>query len=132
MRVLVVGGGGREHAICWKLKQDHPELELFCAPGNGGIAAIATVIPIKVTEIDLLLGFAKQERIDLTIIGPELPLSLGIVDLFQEAGLKVFGPTRRAAEIETSKAFAKDFMARHGIPTAAIMCLPIWKQRLNM
>lgn len=119
MRVLVVGGGGREHAICWKLKQDHPELELFCAPGNGGIAAIATVIPIKVTEIDLLLGFAKQERIDLTIIGPELPLSLGIVDLFQEAGLKVFGPTRRAAEIETSKAFAKDFMARHGIPTAA-------------
>jgi len=119
MRVLVVGSGGREHAICWKLKQDHPELELFCAPGNGGIGATATLVPIKATETERLLEFVKDQQIDLTIVGPELPLSLGIVDRFLDAGLKIFGPTRRAAEIETSKAFAKDFMSRHGIPTAA-------------
>lgn len=119
MRVLVLGGGGREHAICWKLKRDHPELELFCAPGNGGIGAIATLVPVKLTETQQLLEFAVKQKIDLTIVGPELPLSLGIVDLFQAAGLKAFGPTRLAAEIETSKAFAKDFMARCGIPTAS-------------
>lgn len=118
MRVLVIGSGGREHAICWKLMQDDPELELFCAPGNGGIGEIATLVPIPVTETQQLLSFALEHKIDMTIVGPELPLSLGIVDMFQDAGLPIFGPTRLAAEIETSKAFAKDFMVRHGIPTA--------------
>ncbi|HHT36996.1 MAG: phosphoribosylamine--glycine ligase [Candidatus Wallacebacter cryptica] len=119
MQVLVVGSGGREHAICWKLKQDRPDLKLYCAPGNGGIAELAELMPIEVAEIEQLLDFAISRKIDVTIVGPELPLSLGIVDRFQAAGLKIFGPTRAAAEIEASKAFAKDLMERYGIPTAA-------------
>jgi len=117
MRVLVIGGGGREHALCWKLRQS-PELdELYCAPGNPGIAEIADRVPIAPDEVQELADFAGEMRIDLTVVGPELPLTLGIADEFTRRGLRVFGPTAQAAEIEGSKVFAKQFMARHGIPT---------------
>jgi phosphoribosylamine---glycine ligase len=119
MRVLVVGGGGREHALCWKLAQS-PELEkMWCAPGNPGIARVAENVPIRTDEIQALVDFAKEHDVDLTVIGPELPLSLGIVDEFRERGLSVFGPTAQAAELEASKVFSKEFMQRHGIATAA-------------
>jgi len=119
MKVLVVGGGGREHALVWKIAQSPLVTQVFCAPGNPGTAQLATNLPIKVEEIDKLLGFAKSEGIDLTVVGPELPLSLGIVDLFREYGVKVFGPSRAAARIEASKAFSKDLMHKYAIPTAA-------------
>ncbi len=119
MKVLVVGGGGREHALVWKIAQSPLVERIFCAPGNPGTAQLATNVPIKVEEIDKLLGFAKGEGIDLTVVGPELPLSLGISDLFREYGLKVFGPSRSAARIEASKAFSKDLMKKYNIPTAA-------------
>ena len=119
MKVLVVGGGGREHALVWKIAQSPLVTQVFCAPGNPGTADLALNLPIKVDEIDKLLGFAKSEGIDLTVVGPEQPLSLGIVDLFQEYGLKVFGPSRSAARIEASKAFSKDLMQKYQIPTAA-------------
>ncbi len=118
MRVLVVGAGGREHAICWKLSQSPLVKEIYAAPGNGGIASIATCIPIEVADIIELADFAEQLKIDLTVVGPELPLTLGIVDEFQKRGLPVFGPTRLAAEIEGSKVFSKEFMKKYGIPTA--------------
>ena len=117
MKVLVVGGGGREHALAWKL-QNEAQVQVFCAPGNGGIGRIATLVPIKADDIDALAAFAERERIDLTVVGPELPLNVGISDLFTSRGLKIFGPSQAAAQLECSKAFAKDFMARHGIPTA--------------
>lgn len=119
MKVLVVGGGGREHALVWKIAQSPLVTQVFCAPGNPGTAQLAANVPIKADEIDKLLGFAKSEGIDLTVVGPEQPLSLGIVDLFQEYGLKIFGPSRAAARIEASKAFSKDLMKKYGIPTAA-------------
>ncbi len=118
MKVLVVGGGGREHALVWKIKQEDPEVELYCAPGNPGIAALADRVPIAPEEIQQLADFASELSIDLTVIGPELPLSLGVVDEFQRRGLPVFGPGRDAAQLESSKVFAKEFMLRHGIPTA--------------
>lgn len=118
MKVLVVGGGGREHALCWKLSQS-PKVEgLFCAPGNAGIGEIAHLVDISPDDLQGLLRFAKEEGIDLTVVGPEAPLVQGIADLFEAEGLRVFGPTKAAAEIEGSKAFAKEFMRRHGIPTA--------------
>ena len=118
MKVLVVGGGGREHALAWKLAQS-PEVErLYCAPGNPGTAALATSVPIPADDVRRLADFAAAERIDLTVVGPELPLSLGLADELAARGLPVFGPSRAAAEIEGSKAFAKELMARHGIPTA--------------
>lgn len=119
MKVLVIGGGGREHALVWKIAQSPLVTQVFCAPGNPGTAQLATNVPINVDEIDKLLGLAKSEGIDLTVVGPELPLSLGIVDLFTEYGLKVFGPSRAAARIEASKAFSKDLMKKYDIPTAA-------------
>ncbi|MDY0384082.1 phosphoribosylamine--glycine ligase [Trichlorobacter sp.] len=119
MKVLVVGGGGREHALVWKIAQSPLVTQVFCAPGNPGTASLAVNVPIKADEIDKLLGFAKSEGIDLTVVGPEQPLSLGIVDLFQEYGMKIFGPSRAAARIEASKAFSKDLMQKYGIPTAA-------------
>jgi len=119
MKVLVIGGGGREHALVWKIAQSPLVKQIFCAPGNPGTAELATNLPIKVEEIDKLLGFAKSEGIDLAVVGPELPLSLGIVDLFREYGVKVFGPSRAAARIESSKAFSKDLMQKYNIPTAA-------------
>ena len=118
MRVLVVGQGGREHAICWKLRQSPSVTELYAAPGNGGIAAIADCVPIGVADIIELADFAEKLRIDLTIVGPELPLTLGIVDEFTKRGLTIFGPTMLAAELEGSKVFAKDFMNKYQIPTA--------------
>jgi phosphoribosylamine--glycine ligase len=123
MRVLVVGQGAREHALCWKLKQSPLVRELYAAPGNAGISTVADVVPIGVADIIELADFAEKLRIDLTIVGPELPLTLGIVDEFQKRGLAVFGPTRLAAELEGSKVFSKDFMRKYGIPTAnAIAC----------
>lgn len=119
MRVLVVGSGGREHALCWKLRQSPLLKELYCAPGNPGIAKVADLVPIAVDEIQNLADFAADMKIDLTVVGPELPLTLGLVDEFDQRGLTVFGPSRMAAELEGSKVFAKEFMRRHGIPTAA-------------
>ena len=118
MNVLVVGGGGREHALAWKLAGEHDVPSVSCAPGNFGIASVARPIPIAVNDITALADFAQQHAIDLTVVGPELPLDAGIVDLFTSRGLRVFGPSRAAAQLECSKVFAKEFMARHGIPTA--------------
>ncbi len=118
MRVLVVGGGGREHALCWKLAQSPKLSRLYCAPGNPGIGEIAERVPIAVEEISRLADFAVKKKIDLTVVGPEVPLALGLADELSARGLLVFGPSRLAAELEGSKVFAKLFMARHGIPTA--------------
>jgi phosphoribosylamine--glycine ligase len=118
MKVLVIGGGAREHALCWKLRQSPLLTELYCAPGNPGIAAVADRVPLAAEEIQRLADFATDLKIDLTVVGPELPLTLGIADELANRGLAVFGPTQRAAEIEGSKVFAKQFMERHGIPTA--------------
>lgn len=118
MKVLVVGGGGREHALVWKLKQSPRVKEIYCAPGNAGIARDAYCVNISAEDIPALMAFAREKAIDLTIVGPEAPLNAGIVDKFREAGLKIFGPSRAAAEIEGSKVVAKDIMAKYGIPTA--------------
>ncbi|MEO8623308.1 MAG: phosphoribosylamine--glycine ligase [bacterium] len=118
MRVLIIGGGGREHALAWKLKQEEPSIELLSAPGNPGIAELAECVPISATNLDALEQLARDRAVDLTIVGPEAPLALGVVDQFVAAGLPIFGPTKAAAEIETSKAFAKQLMLEDGIPTA--------------
>jgi phosphoribosylamine---glycine ligase len=118
MRVLVIGQGAREHALCWKLKQSPLVREIYAAPGNAGISALADCVPIGVADIIELADFAEKLKIDLTIVGPELPLMLGIVDEFQKRGLPVFGPTRLAAELEGSKVFSKEFMRKYSIPTA--------------
>ena len=119
MKILVLGSGGREHALCWKLKQSPRVTAVFCAPGNGGIAEVATCVPHKISEHDALVAFAKSEGIGLTVVGPDDALAAGIADRFQSEGLRVFGPTQSAARLESSKVFAKEFMFRHGIPTAA-------------
>ncbi|MDE0145944.1 MAG: phosphoribosylamine--glycine ligase [Nitrospira sp.] len=118
MKILVIGGGGREHALVWKLASSHRVSKLYCAPGNAGISQLATCVPLAATDLIGLKTFAEQEAVDLTVVGPEAPLALGIADLFRENKLKVFGPTRNAAKIESSKAFAKNLMMRQGIPTA--------------
>jgi len=118
MKVLIVGSGGREHALAWKVRQSPLVKKVYCAPGNGGTALIAENVPIKETELQALADFATSEKIDLTIVGPEQPLVAGITDVFEAKGLKIFGPSRKAAEIEGSKVFAKQFMVRHRIPTA--------------
>ena len=118
MRVLVVGGGGREHALAWKLRQSELVTELYCAPGNAGIAKLADCVDIDPSDIVELADFAENLSIGLTVVGPELPLILGLADEFGRRGLPVFGPNRAAAELEGSKAFAKDFLKRQGIPTA--------------
>jgi phosphoribosylamine---glycine ligase len=119
MKILVVGNGGREHALLWKLRQDAPDAELFVTRGNAGMGALATSIPLGPTEIQSLAGWVQANDIDFTVVGPEAPLAEGIVDHFASHGLPAFGPTRAAAEIESSKSFAKALMERHGIPTAA-------------
>ena len=118
MNILVIGSGGREHAITWKLKQSPRVKEIYCAPGNGGIAQMAQCIDIDAADMAGLLDFALQKKIDLTVVGPEAALAKGIVDQFSQNGLKVFGPTQAAAQLEASKAFAKEFMQRHHIPMA--------------
>jgi len=118
VKVLVVGAGGREHTFSWKLAQSPRVTELLAAPGNPGIAQHARCLPIKDNEIDALVAAGLRERVDLTVVGPELPLALGLADRFRERGLAVFGPSQAAARLESSKAFAKALMARHGIPTA--------------
>jgi phosphoribosylamine---glycine ligase len=119
MKVLVVGGGGREHALVWALRKSRWVTEILCAPGNGGIAALARCVPVDGGNLAAMLAVAERERPALTIVGPELPLSLGLVDELQKHGFRVFGPTQDAAKLETSKAFAKDFMRQNDIPTAA-------------
>jgi phosphoribosylamine--glycine ligase len=126
MKVLLVGSGGREHALAWKLAQSHNVTQLWCAPGNAGIAqerlakngALAECVGIGAEDLPRLLDFARDNQVALTVVGPDNPLALGIVDLFQQHGLRIFGPNRRAAQFEASKAFSQEFMQRYGIPTA--------------
>lgn len=118
MNILVVGGGGREHAICWKLNKESNVEKIYCAPGNAGISNIAQCVNIEDSDIDGLVSFAKENEIDLTIVGPEIPLVAGIVDVFEKENLKIFGPNKKCAQLEGSKAFSKEFMIRHNIPTA--------------
>ena len=118
MKLLVIGSGGREHALAWKLAQSPREQKVFVAPGNGGTATENGLENVAITEVPRLVDFARKEKIYLTVVGPEAPLAAGVVDAFRDAGLKIFGPTRAAAQLESSKDFAKSFMTRHGIPTA--------------
>jgi len=118
VKVLVIGSGGREHAITWKISQSPRAEKIYCAPGNGGMADLAELVDIASDDVGGLLAFAKKERIDLTIVGPEAPLVAGIVDEFTKAGLKAFGPGKELAMLEGSKVFAKETMARLGVPTA--------------
>ncbi|MDD4899546.1 MAG: phosphoribosylamine--glycine ligase [Candidatus Omnitrophica bacterium] len=119
MRILVIGSGGREHALVWKLAQSKLAEKIFCAPGNGGIAQIAECIDIKADDIESILNFVKKEKIDFTVVGPEVPLALGIVDDFRNRKLKIFGPEKKAARMEASKIFCKELMAKYNVPTAA-------------
>lgn len=118
MKILIIGGGGREHALVWKLAQSPRVTGLYCAPGNAGIRQYATCVPLSATDLPGLKTFAEKEAIDFTVVGPEAPLALGLADLFRRSKLKIFGPTGNAAKIEASKSFAKNLMVRQGIPTA--------------
>jgi phosphoribosylamine--glycine ligase len=118
MKILVIGGGGREHALVWKLKQSKSVETIYCAPGNAGIKAVAECIDLAVNDISGLLEFALREKIDLTVVGPEEPLTKGIVDTFEQKGLRIFGPDSKGAILEGSKVFTKDFLAKYNIPTA--------------
>lgn len=118
MKVLVVGGGGREHAICWKLSQSPKVTELYCAPGNGGISQVATCVPIKATDVDSMVAWAKEQAVDFVMVAPDDPLALGMVDEMEAAGIPAFGPRKNAAIIEASKAFSKELMKKYHIPTA--------------
>jgi phosphoribosylamine--glycine ligase len=117
MKVLVVGGGGREHALIWKIAQSSGVRKIYCAPGNAGIVQMAECLPISADDVKGLAAWAEKEKIDLTVVGPEAPLTLGIVEDFRARGLRIFGPSRKAAEIEGSKAFTKELMKKYGIPT---------------
>jgi phosphoribosylamine--glycine ligase len=118
MKVLVIGSGAREHALAWKLSQSPKVQRVLVAPGNGGTALDGSLVNVPITDLVALADFAATERVGLTVVGPEAPLAAGVVDLFRSRGLRIFGPTRGAAQLESSKAFAKDFMRKHGIPTA--------------
>src|SRR5271168_1948847 len=118
MKILVIGSGGREHALVWKLRQSPRVSKIYCAPGNGGIASDAECLPVDLKSLDSIVALAHQIQPDLTVVGPELPLQLGVVDEFNRRGWRVFGPTSAAAQLESSKSFAKEFMQRHRIPTA--------------
>jgi phosphoribosylamine--glycine ligase len=128
MNILIIGSGGREHAIAWKLRQSPKVDKLYCAPGNAGIGEIAELVPVKADDLADLLAFARTNKIDLTVVGPELPLTLGIVDLFVNEDLKVFGPSKLAAEIEGSKVYAKEFMRKYKIPTADFKTFDVTKR----
>jgi len=130
MNVLVIGSGGREHALVWKLAQSPQHLHLFAAPGNAGIAELATCVPIAADDLEGLRDFALAEDMGLTVVGPEIPLAMGIVDLFQGVGLRAFGPSRAAAQIEGSKVFAKEFMREAGIPTGDFVVFDDYEQAL--
>jgi len=119
MKILVIGSGGREHALAWKVTHNKEVSRVYMAPGNAGTATNPDMMNVPITKVDELVKFAQEEKIHLTIVGPEAPLSQGVVDAFRQAGLKIFGPTKAAAQLESSKDFAKAFMMRHGIPTAA-------------
>ena len=118
MKVLIIGCGGREHVLAWKLKKSPLVKEIYCAPGNGGIAALAQCVDIEAADIERLAAFAKEKKVDLTVVGPEAPLVGGIVDFFEQQNLKIFGPSQKAARLEGSKVFAKEFMRKFNIPTA--------------
>ncbi len=118
MKVLVVGGGGREHAICWKLAQSPKVTELLCAPGNAGIEAVARCVDTGAEDIEGIVSLAKEENIDLAVIGPEVPLAMGVTDRLEKAGIKTFGPNKKCSRLEASKSFTKEFLKRHNIPTA--------------
>jgi len=118
MNILVIGSGGREHALAWKLAQSPKAQKVYVAPGNGGTARDARLVNLPITDVKALADFAESNKITLTVVGPEAPLAAGVVDEFRARGLRIFGPTQKAAQLESSKAFAKDFMKRHGIPTA--------------
>ncbi|MFH0940324.1 MAG: phosphoribosylamine--glycine ligase [Candidatus Omnitrophota bacterium] len=126
MKILVIGSGGREHALVWSIARSKRVTKIYCAPGNAGIAKLAECVPIKADDIAGLLSFAKKEKIDFTVVGPEAPLAAGIVDEFQSEGLKIFGPSKKAAQLEASKAFAKQVMLDQALPTGrAAICLSI-------
>ena len=131
MKILVVGGGGREHALCWKLAQSPKVEKIFCAPGNPGISTIAQCVNIKDDDIEALCDFAEDNKIDLVVPGPELPLVLGISDMCKERGIAVFGPSRYAAQLEGSKTFAREFMQRHNIPSAEFAAFTDMEQALD-
>ncbi len=131
MKILIVGSGGREHALAWKLAQSPLAEEIFIAPGNAGTELIGTNVPIAVEDVAELVAFAREKGIGLTAVGPEIPLALGLVDAFQDAGLAVFGPTQAAAQLETSKAFAKAFMQEVGIPTAVSATFTNYQQAVS-
>jgi len=118
MNILVIGSGGREHALAWKLAQSPKAQKVYVAPGNGGTARDPRLVNVAITDVKALADFAEQNKITVTVVGPEAPLAAGVVDEFRARGLRIFGPTQKAAQLESSKAFAKDFMKRHGIPTA--------------
>jgi phosphoribosylamine--glycine ligase len=118
MKILVIGGGGREHALVWKIAQSPSARKIFCAPGNAGISQLAQCLAFSAEDVERLAAWADREKIDLTVVGPEAPLTLGIVDAFEARGLRIFGPSRRAAEIEGSKVFAKELMQKYGVPSA--------------
>ena len=131
MKILVIGGGGREHALVWKLKNGNSSREIFCAPGNPGIAEIAECVPLQVKQINELADFAEANEIDLSVVGPEDPLTDGIVDLFEKRNLPVFGPNRQSARLEGSKAYAKKVMERFNVPTAAYKELDDFEEALD-
>src|SRR5476651_2557632 len=118
MKILLLGSGGREHALAWRLRQDDPKLELFTAPGNAGTGQLGTNLPLSTTDLAGLVAWALKEKPDFTIVGPEAPLCAGVVDRFEEAGLPIFGPNAAAARLEGSKVFTKNFLLKHRLPTA--------------
>ena len=128
MRILVVGGGGREHALVWKLSQSPKVEALFCAPGNGGIADIATCVELAATDVEGLLDLVRKERIGLVVVGPESALAAGIVDAFESKGIPIFGPRAAGARMETSKIYSKELMERHGIPTAPFKVFEVFEE----
>ena len=128
MKILVIGSGGREHALVWKLRQSPRVRKIYCAPGNAGIGELAELVPLVPDAIEGLLRFAITKKIDLTVVGPEVSLSLGIVDQFNAHGLRIFGPVQQAAQLEVSKAFAKQLMQEQGVPTAAFATYS-WQHR---